>query len=453
MRGIRYIRTMCAAAVVLAPCSGIAAHGAAATVSDAITGPVRRWTDASTGREVVQISREPGSISLYFNYNSFTPQADVMVMSTPRGIAAVRLSDWSTRLIVPDRKAKLLFAGRRTRTAYFSHAEPGGGSTVFAASIDTGAVRRIARLARGSVGSINADETLLGGTVAERDMPLQPGGEGSRPGETAFAATGPDGKPLTYAEAKELRLDQRLEARIPMRIFTIDVRSGEQRTVIASTDWLNHVQFSPTDPTLLMYCHEGPWHKVDRIWTVRTDGSDMRSIHPRTMNMEIAGHEFFSPDGKWIWYDLQTPRGEVFWLAGYEVATGKRRWLHVDRNLWSVHYNQSPDGSLFAGDGSDAEMVARAPDAKYLYLFQAQAIPDVAGIRAEGADKLIVPGVLQAEKLVDLRQHDYRLEPNAVFTPDGQWLVFRSNMDGTTQVYAVSLKPKGRATTVSHRTN
>ena len=28
------------------------------------------------------------------------------------------------------------------------------------------------------------------------------------------------------------------------------------------------------------------------------------------MNMEIAGHEFFSADGRTIWYDLQTPRGE-----------------------------------------------------------------------------------------------------------------------------------------------
>lgn len=30
------------------------------------------------------------------------------------------------------------------------------------------------------------------------------------------------------------------------------------------------------------------------------------------MAMEIAGHEWVSLDGKWIWYDLQTPRGEDF---------------------------------------------------------------------------------------------------------------------------------------------
>ena len=36
-----------------------------------------------------------------------------------------------------------------------------------------------------------------------------------------------------------------------------------------------------------------------------------------------------------------------------------------------------------------------------------------------------------------MARHDYRLEPNITFTPDGQWMVFRSNMDGSNQVYAV----------------
>jgi hypothetical protein len=93
------------------------------------------------------------------------------------------------------------------------------------------------------------------------------------------------------------------------------------------------------------------------------------------MNMEIAGHEWFSADGKTVWYDLQTPRGEDFWVAGYEIATGKRTWLHLDRNAWSVHFNTSPDGKLFAGDGGDSEMVAHAPDGKWLYLMRPRAIP------------------------------------------------------------------------------
>ena len=52
-------------------------------------------------------------------------------------------------------------------------------------------------------------------------------------------------------------------------------QTGEVKTIHKANDWLNHLLFSPTDPTLLMFCHEGPWHKVDRIWTIRTDGSQV----------------------------------------------------------------------------------------------------------------------------------------------------------------------------------
>ncbi|WP_342454735.1 oligogalacturonate lyase family protein [Sphingomonas sp. H160509] len=210
-----------------------------------------------------------------------------------------------------------------------------------------------------------------------------------------------------------------------------------------ATDWLNHLQFSPTDPTLLMYCHEGPWHRVDRIWTIRTDGSQMTKVHARTMNMEIAGHEFWSPDGKTIWYDLQTPRGEDFWLAGYDVATAKRRWYHLERNEWSVHYNVSADQKLFSGDGGDSEMVAHAPDGKWMYLFRPKPVPDVAGIRADNADSLIEAGTFAAEKLVDMGKQDYKLEPNARFSPDGKWLIFRANIEGKAAIYAVETAKPG----------
>jgi hypothetical protein len=115
------------------------------------------------------------------------------------------------------------------------------------------------------------------------------------------------------------------------------------KTIHPSTDWLNHVQMSPTDPSLIMFCHEGPWHLLDRVWRIHTDGTALKLIHPRTMVMEIAGHEFFSADGKTIWYDLQTPRGQTFWLAGYEIQTGNRTWYQLQRDEWSVHYNISPD--------------------------------------------------------------------------------------------------------------
>jgi oligogalacturonide lyase len=219
----------------------------------------------------------------------------------------------------------------------------------------------------------------------------------------------------------------------------LNVKTGETKTILRSTDWLNHLQFSPRDPSLLMFCHEGPWHKVDRTWTIRTDGTGLTQIHHRTMNMEIEGHEFFSGDGRQIWYDLQTPRSEVFWLAGYELATGRRTWYHLERSEWSVHFNQSPDGTLFAGDGGGPQSVAAPGNGQWIYLFRPRLVPDRTDGGLPGSNDLIQPGVLVAEKLVNLSRHDYSLEPNVTFTPDMKWLVFRSNMLGPTHVFAVAV--------------
>src|SRR5437764_4236052 len=225
-------------------------------------------------------------------------------------------------------------------------------------------------------------------------------------------------------------MERRLAARIPLVLFAIDLKSARVTQLLHSTDWINHLLFSPTDPTLLMFCHEGPWHKVDRIWTIRTDGSQLTKIHNRTIEMEIFGHEFWGADGKTIWYDLQTPRGEDFWVAGFNLDTGKRTWYHLQRNEWSIHFNVSRDGTLFCGDGGDPGQVARAPDGQWIYLFR----PELIKNRGKEDKTFVNAGVFHAERLVNMSKHRYRLEPNVSFTPDAKWVVFRSNMFGPTYV-------------------
>ncbi len=424
--------------------------------------PPKEWIDQTTGHRVVRISDEPGSSSNYFNVNSYTPDGRWMAYSSPSGIMALDLKTFRSKLIVPGR-VSLQFVGQRTGTVYYLTAleqtqghdansahtpgakvrpavMPRGPRTIMGYDIATGKSRRIAALEAGySIATINADETLFAGARNTGNGP----GAGVNPGSVMAnrdpaSEVGPNGEKLTYAEGREVQINRRLMQRLPMEIFTINIATGAKKTITASTDWLNHLQFSPTDPNVLLYCHEGNWHVVDRLWLVRVDRPDTpRLLHTRTMNMEIAGHEWWSKDGRTVWYDLQTPRGEDFWVAGYDVATAKRRWYHLDRNAWGVHFNSSPDEKLFASDGGDPEMAAHAPDGKYIYLLRPRAIPDVAGIHAANSADLITPGALDPEKLVDLRNHDYRSEPNASFTPDGKWLVFRSNMWGAGHVYAV----------------
>ena len=411
--------------------------------------PPQDWVDPATGHRIVRLSEEAGTRSLYFHQNSITPDGRFVIVTGPSGISAIEFATRKNRLIVPG-KAQALFVGRKTGLVYFARSAGAGVSeqqtptTVFTVAATGGKPREVAKIARGFIGSINADETLLLGVFAERDFALETGPRDPR-FDSAYEAKGPDGKPLTFADAKEVRLNARAEAGIPMEMFTVDLKSGVQKTIHRSTAWLNHLQFSPTDPQLLMFCHEGPWHRVDRIWSMRLGDAQPQLVHRRTMNMEIAGHEFFSVDGRSIWYDLQTPRGEVFWLAHANPDGSARDWFHVERDQWSVHYNVAPDGSFFAGDGGDEEMVARAKDGKWLYLFRPERIKDVAGLAAPDAEHLVRPGTLRAERLVDLRKHDYRLEPNLIFTPDGKWIVFRSNMHGDAHTYMVEIQKAGAA--------
>ena len=172
-----------------------------------------------------------------------------------------------------------------------------------------------------------------------------------------------------------------------------------------------------------MFCHEGPWHKVDRIWTINIDTKEVKLMHKRTMDMEIAGHEWWAPDGKTIWFDLQQPRSVKFFVAGTDVSSLKQTKYELQRDEWSIHFNISPDKKLFAGDGGDPGQVAKAKDGMWINLF-----------RPEG-DKFA------REKLVNMKHHGYKSEPNVHFSPDRKWVVFHANFEGgDEQVYAVEVK-------------
>ena len=422
------------------------------------------WIDAATGHRVIRLSREDGTQSLYFNQNAYTADGKKLIVTTADGgIATITLATREVKPLVAGRVG-VLVAGRKTGDVYYIKRLPGGpdmaaggrntsGATVCATNVDTGITREVVKLPPGrNVSSLNADETLLLGTYVEGGAPppgpgAGPGGgrgpgAGGRFGQPNYEAVGADGKPMTFADAKDLRLHNSLmatRAGAPRVLFTVNAKTGELKDIFREHEWLGHLQFSPTDPNLIMFCHEGTWHEVDRVWTIHADGTGLTKIHTRTMNMEIAGHEFFSPDGAMIWYDLQTPRGQDFWLGGYQVATGKRTWYHLQRNEWSVHFNVSNDATLFAGDGGDSEMAARAPDGKWIYLFRPERVPDVAGVKAANSSSLIDTGFFQAERLVNMGKHDYRLEPNVTFSPDMKWVVFRSNMLGPVHVYAVEI--------------
>jgi oligogalacturonide lyase len=138
---------------------------AAATLLSAAE-PPKTWIDPDTGHRIVRLTDEPGSASLYFNQNGYTADGKKMVYTTPTGISVFELATHTAKQVVEGR-VRVIVTGRKSPTVYYSKE-----NAVWATDVDTLVSRKIADLPkRGNVSTVNADETLLGGTFIEGDGP------------------------------------------------------------------------------------------------------------------------------------------------------------------------------------------------------------------------------------------------------------------------------------------
>jgi oligogalacturonide lyase len=389
------------------------------------------WVDKDTRHKVIRLSRIEGSnSSFYFHNNPFITTKDGIKMAffntrnSSTQIYTVNLKTFKTEQVTSIRqRTKQEVAdhtvlldrernghngealGAKSHNLYYQILD-----SVFVINMDTKKTKLFYVFPadfKGAIFTLNADETLLAGLCS--------------PEADEIAKKYPDGAG-----------NRVYNAHVPHTIFTINIATGELKKVLKENNYLNHIQFSPTQPNLLMFCHEGPWQSVDRIWTIDTKTGKIQLMHKRSIPNEIAGHEFFSPDGKTIWFDLQVPRSENFYLAGSSIKDQSEKRYQLTRDQWSIHYNVSPDQKLFTGEGGNEAQVAKAKDGMWVYLF-----------RPNGDH-------FDAEHLINMKNHIYSktpnasgLEPNVRFSPDGKWVIFRANFEGTTQVYAVEVAKTG----------
>jgi len=438
------------------------------------------WIDPDTGHRIIRLSQERGSRTLYFHDNSYTPEGDKLIINTPSGVAVVDL----THLGQEPVKADIIAQGggaimaRRSREVYVSRGagrgvrgaggpgaagpaspngpgspvgpgspggqggpggpgNPGGGfgrgrgGPVYAINLET----KAERLIRNAVSTtISCDESwnffvVPGAVDPTGNTPPPP----KRPYVSQLQRMFP-GKQLSdltpeqrYAVQKEEGLARRTLSPSPAAYTFINLKSGERKTTGYQYGNLDHQQWSPTDPNLLLYAHEGSWHEVDRTWIIDARTGSFQLMHKRAMDMEINGHEWWGFDGKMVWFDLQTPRSQDFWIAGVNIDTHLETRYHIKRDWWGIHFNTSRDYSLFADDGGDPTQVAFSNDGRWINVFHVQ--PD---------------GTVTHERLANMSKHNYvtgrgGIEPNVSITPDKKWVIFTCNSYAGNQVYAAEI--------------
>src|SRR5262249_57982718 len=120
--------------------------------------------DPGTGHRVSGMTEDSGGASLYFQQNGYTANGDKLVITTAGGLSTI---DLKTRKVEPlvEGRASSVVVGRKTRQVFYIKDD-----TVYATNLDTRETRAIvknAELRTGSGLAVNADETLLAGSIIE----------------------------------------------------------------------------------------------------------------------------------------------------------------------------------------------------------------------------------------------------------------------------------------------
>lgn len=142
-------------------------------------------------------------------------------------------------------------------------------------------------------------------------------------------------------------------------ILSIDLITGEIKTVIDVGFRLGHVQANPWTPAEIVYCHETGGDAEQRMWTVRADGTNNRPLYAETPGEWITHETFSAPDEVMFVVIGHLPdlRERPSGIAVVDLRTKQVKLLgQLDEEMgqgrlggfW--HCNGSPDGRWAVGD-------------------------------------------------------------------------------------------------------
>jgi oligogalacturonide lyase len=211
------------------------------------------------------------------------------------------------------------------------------------------------------------------------------------------------------------------EAKPRTEIWVAPIDGSGGQLVHAEDCWLGHPQFRPGDNNTLIYCHEGPWDRVERIWTIAVDGSKRpRCLRPQKVGQELIGHEYFTRDGAALVYAWcrggQSGKVPAHAVRMLDLVTGNERVVFEGRQV--NHFSSNADNSLIVADTSD-------PADPNLYL-----------INTKSGSCDLLCSCRSSQKPWRSTQDAH---PHPSFSRDGKYVFFNSDQDGWPNFYMAVL--------------
>ena len=158
---------------------------------------------------------------------------------------------------------------------------------------------------------------------------------------------------------------RRFEARPLSSFWLAAADGGKVWKVHEEKRHLQHLLFNPTDPTTLMYCHEGPWDRVEqRLWLMRWDGTQIRPLRYQETPDLAIGHEYWVADGRHVDY-VRHCKGRPTAVCRIDTLTGKEAVL---AEHGYCHFISDRTGNLIVGDDAEYVSLLNVADGKRMPL-------------------------------------------------------------------------------------
>ncbi len=319
------------------------------------------FIDKKTGAKITQLTNQGINFNLYFTETSLSPDGKSVYFVSNRAcpeteqvqLFHINLEDGVITQLT-DAVGGVYHVTNTPDCEYFAYAAEKDIHLLHLPTMEDKIIYTEKEKYLISMVSINCDKTRIGFMRVE-DV-------------DAIADGGPN-----YAGFKE-----KMFATKESRVYWMNLDGSDLKQVFRDTCWLQHFQFSPDDPKIAMFCHEGPWNYIQqRIWVIDMEKGEVWPCF-RQVEEDCVGHEFWTQDGDIVFdnrrdghdgtisntkeqvYATHTESSGAIPYFGFAKKDGTV-YRTIDMPYYCNHYYGNYDLSLFVGDATE-DIVLIKPD-------------------------------------------------------------------------------------------